>query len=340
MKSFNPAISFVRVIAMLSIILGHVCTEYGINTFQFGGIGVEIFLFISGYLYGTKEINSYLHWGIKRWNRLIPPLWCAVAICAMITVVTGFSFEWKSLLLYVFCIQGISRILYLVKIPTLLGMGQTWFLTILIVCYIIMLLLKRFPKLEKNIDEHKAIYFLGAVIIQVLLCFVGIQIVYCLQFFMGYFLSKKDLNHAQNAWVTRPHVIMLTLFSVVSAAVRVVANQYIDGTILYDRIIARWSFCIISIWLIAILVLLCKKARIGQMVESRTWMLIDVMSYPLFLAHYMFLTGEMRVMIWLEKSICQLLAFVILTFLVATVITFLTEWKTVKRIIKSNRAGA
>lgn len=38
MKRFNPAISFIRVIAMISIILEHICTEYKINTYQFGGM--------------------------------------------------------------------------------------------------------------------------------------------------------------------------------------------------------------------------------------------------------------------------------------------------------------
>lgn len=37
MKSRNNAISFIRVIAMLSIIIGHWCTYKGINTFQLGG---------------------------------------------------------------------------------------------------------------------------------------------------------------------------------------------------------------------------------------------------------------------------------------------------------------
>ena len=63
MNKYNPAISFIRVTSMFSIILGHVCTEYGINTYQFGGIGVERFLFLSGYLYGTKYISDYRKWG-------------------------------------------------------------------------------------------------------------------------------------------------------------------------------------------------------------------------------------------------------------------------------------
>lgn len=64
MKSkFNPAISFIRVLAMFSIIVGHLCTAYNINTFQFGSIGVEIFLFISGFLYGNYQADSWLKWG-------------------------------------------------------------------------------------------------------------------------------------------------------------------------------------------------------------------------------------------------------------------------------------
>lgn len=53
----NHSISIIRVLAMLSIVLGHICTWKGINTYQLGAIGVEVFLFISGYLYGKKRID-------------------------------------------------------------------------------------------------------------------------------------------------------------------------------------------------------------------------------------------------------------------------------------------
>ena len=339
MKSFNPAISFVRVVAMLSIIVGHICTEYRINTFQFGGIGVEIFLFISGYLYGTREINNYVQWGIKRWKRLIPPLWYAVAICTFVTILMGASMKWTVILTYIFCAQGIGRIVIKNRMQTLLGMGQTWFLTILVVCYILMLLLKKFPKIEKHIDEHRGLYVLGSVFLQITLCYVGIQIVYFLQFFIGYFLSKKDTDQTQNAWVNRRSVVALMVASIISAGVRLWTNRCIDGTILYDRVVARWSFCIISIWLISIMVLVCKKEWAERMVKSRIWALIDIMSYPLFLAHYMFLTGEMKVMNWLNGIAVQLIAFCFLTFIVAVCITLLTEWRSIGKIRKSNQVG-
>ena len=48
------SISIIRVIAMLSIILGHYLMMKNIYTYQLLSIGVEIFLLVSGYLYGTR----------------------------------------------------------------------------------------------------------------------------------------------------------------------------------------------------------------------------------------------------------------------------------------------
>ena len=63
MKNFDFRISFVRVLAMLSVILGHWCSFAGIYTYQLGGIGVQIFIFLSGYIYGQKDIPNIMAWG-------------------------------------------------------------------------------------------------------------------------------------------------------------------------------------------------------------------------------------------------------------------------------------
>lgn len=44
---------------MLLIILDHLLAWKGISSKQFLAVGVEIFLFISGYLYGDKAIDSF-----------------------------------------------------------------------------------------------------------------------------------------------------------------------------------------------------------------------------------------------------------------------------------------
>ena len=59
---FDPRISVIRVCAMLSIIAGHWLSMQNINHFQFGAIGVEIFFFVSGYLYSDKKIHNVKDW--------------------------------------------------------------------------------------------------------------------------------------------------------------------------------------------------------------------------------------------------------------------------------------
>ena len=327
MKRFSPAISFIRVIAMLSIILGHICTAYSINTYQFGGIGVEIFLFISGYLYGNMTIPNSTDWWRKRWKRLIPALWCSAGICLAITIALKDSFDWKAVITCLFCVQGVSHIAFNMRIPALSGMGQTWFLTVLVVCYILILALKKYKRVEDKIGKTIIPSAVTAVAAQISLCFIGIQIIYILQFFIGYFLCRADTAENQNAWVNKKTVAGFTVASAVFAVLRLAAKRYIDETILYDRIISRWSFAVIAIWLIMIQILMCRCGRVKKLVHSRTWRLLDMASYPLFLSHYMFLTGPMKVMNWFGSLPLQFMMFAVFTILTAFIIIVLTAGK-------------
>lgn len=56
----NPRISFVRMIAMCMILLCHVFQEYGNELAWWFNVGVQIFLVISGFLYGGKRFEQPL----------------------------------------------------------------------------------------------------------------------------------------------------------------------------------------------------------------------------------------------------------------------------------------
>lgn len=61
-----------------------------------------------------------------------------------------------------------------------------------------------------------------------------------------------------------------------------------------------------------------------------------MVSYPLFLTHYMFLTGPMEVMSWLSSTPLQLMMFALLTIMSATVITLLITRKSLREVIRKN----
>ncbi len=202
---------------------------------------------------------------------------------------------WNSIIVYLFCAQGIASIVYNLQVPI--------------------------------------VPWMGAISIQVVLCYVGIQTVYFI-FFVGYYLSKNDNGSMYNAWVSLRNFVIFTLMSLAVGIFRLVANSYIDGTILYDRIIARWSFVIISIWIVSFLVMICKLNCVERVVNGKVWKLLDKASYPLYLTHYMFLTGPMKVMNWFNGTMNYMVAFFVFTIVTSSFVLFATDWKSVYRILK------
>lgn len=161
---FNPKISVIRVCAMLSIIAGHWLSMQKINHFQFGAIGVEIFFFISGYLYSDKKIENAKEWMLNRWHRLIIPYWIVLGGEILLRLFFRYDVTISAALVFFLNLQGIDRIFRNLSLPVIKGMGQTWFLSVLVICYVIMLVLKKKPMLEKKIREHIKLAFLCSVL--------------------------------------------------------------------------------------------------------------------------------------------------------------------------------
>lgn len=288
---FDPRISIIRVCAMLSIIAGHWLSMQNINHFQFGAIGVEIFFFVSGYLYSDKKIQNVKAWMCNRWHRLIIPYWLVLGGCILLRVLLGYDVTVSAAIVFFLNLQGIDRIFRNISLPVLKGMGQTWFLSVLVICYIIMLVLKKRPLIEKKIREHIKGAFVCSVLCQIVLAFVGIQIIRPLCFFYGYFWNKEKINMPIKKYS------VLTLLLVMLTAVRFITHGFYDNSVLYDYIVFGWSFVALAIWLIvtAIKVLDYIPQAISKIVSSRAWKILDLMTYPLFLTHYMFTSGEFAV---------------------------------------------
>lgn len=58
-KEKDITVSIIRVLSMLMIILDHLLPWKGIDNEHLLSVGVEIFLFISGYLYGDRVLDSF-----------------------------------------------------------------------------------------------------------------------------------------------------------------------------------------------------------------------------------------------------------------------------------------
>lgn len=327
--SKNISISVTRVFAMLLIIIGHYFVMVGIYDYQLTGVGVEIFLLISGYLYNGKEIGSTYTWLKNRIKRIFPAYWLSLLIVILLRKILGLSIGIKSVFIYLFCLQGADRILINLKINSINGIGQTWFLTVLMVCYFLIAIIKNNPQWDGFIRKHRKIFLIGAIVIQIVGVYIGIQIVYILCFFIGYFWDKS-IEFDIKKYIT----FSMTMFFLF--VLRILCRRYCDGTALYDHIIARWTFILLAVWLFLTIDIFCKlhKTKINILVNSKIWVLFDMASYPLYLVHFMFVNGEFATKNWCPNIILASGVFTLLTFVLGSIVMFITQHQKVLSICK------
>lgn len=87
----SNAIVMVRAFAMLSIIICHLFQCYGFYQFSsIFNIGVQVFLVLSGYLYGRKTITDWEAWALKRARKLYIPTLLIFLLAIPFYLICGF----------------------------------------------------------------------------------------------------------------------------------------------------------------------------------------------------------------------------------------------------------
>lgn len=133
----SSAISYLRVIAMLSIVACHFMQALGSRWAWVFNIGVQVFLLISGYLYGHKTVNGWGAWFYRRIERIYIPFLLFIIVVVPLYVIKG-MITWKQIVIYIADLQGIMG--------GVKGLGHLWFLTAIAICYITTPLLQWFRK--------------------------------------------------------------------------------------------------------------------------------------------------------------------------------------------------
>lgn len=170
-NSRDRAIELVRVVAMFMIIFDHMIEPINLplkSIFsQFFNSGIYIFIFLSGYLAGQKEICNWKKWYIKKIKRIMIPYWIVIAVCFAYETICLHNFNWK-LWLVMFCnLQGIFGTTY-TTVPL-------WFVTLIMILY---LLTPIYSKMKKNRRYNFKIILFMLISLQIIFAYttdVGLQ---------------------------------------------------------------------------------------------------------------------------------------------------------------------
>ena len=133
-------VSYIRIIAFLSIISCHFLQYYDNRWAWVLNMGVQVFFALSGFLYGRKQIDRPLQWGMRRIRKLyVPFILFVVMAAAALMLLVGYRLTWKVVLVYLLNLQGIMG----QNIP---GLTHLWFMTAIMICYAVTPVLQYFRR--------------------------------------------------------------------------------------------------------------------------------------------------------------------------------------------------
>lgn len=188
MQNKNVAISIIRMISLILIISCHILQGLNNRWAFWVNIGVQIFFFISGFLYGNKKIDNIWEFYKKRIEKILIPLSLLIIIMIFAEKIF-FDISYSKL----FLLGGI------------LGMGafngnlstlsHTWFISYILICYFITPILNVIfdSKIFKK-NTKKLIYLIFFLQLLQIYRVVGINMPWITNYILGYFYSKCCTN--------------------------------------------------------------------------------------------------------------------------------------------------
>lgn len=329
-KQYNYTILVFRLIAITCIILCHIGTELGVaSVAQLLDVGVQFFLFISGYLYAFRKIDDPKDWLGKRYLRVTVPCLIYVAICVVLSFVFKWSFSPLSLVLYPLNAEGYYHVFeFIPQIQLVTGTQHLWFITALFLCYLLTIAVKR---KEEWIRAHRTAICAVAFPLSILLTLLGFRADLIFVYFLGYFAAGVK-NEQPGKAVKGKEVIASFILMAVFVAGRLWMKSYCDRNgdhVLYTNAVIPWTYIAITIFTFCLLMYLVpriqKTAAGGKIIRSRLFQRCDRLSFYLYIVHYVFLGTELSVFRCSFSMLIRIPLFLIIIIIAAILLEKISE---------------
>lgn len=322
----NYTISFLRVISMFFIVLCHISSWLNISFLAlFFNYGVYIFFLISGFLYANKKIDNPSAWLISRLKKILLPYYLfAIPISIFYFYKNGFDlFE---ALKYLFCLQGINFITNSIPFSEIPPIGNLWFLTIILFCYLLTIIVK---KIEKKFTPKLCVVAILLILfwtipkIMTLLNIPNISLEYFVTYFIGYYIAKFNCKNT-----CRNFIIWGLLTFSSSIFLRLIAKHFISETYSSYYLIVvsatHLGLAISSYFICNFLV--TRFAFLTKITTSNLWQNLDKLSYPIYITHYAFLNSITSVDNFGFSKLFSFIIFILLTLASSLLIYYIDKF--------------
>lgn len=284
-------LTWLRVVSVLMILACHY-VQQNPNAYirllaQFFNIGVQLFFILSGFLAGYRGVaKPYGLWYRKRMQRIYIPFWIFLSVLAIVHMTKGLNVLTADWLLLALGLQG--------SLVRVWGAEQTWFLSVLLLCYLLTPILSEIA--DRFFNRIGRVAVLGCL---TAVCLIPICYAFCEQpwvytvftpvsfyiaaFFAGYHYDSQKPVSARMRWIS-----VCVIFA--AFALRLLVRGVCDGTILYDRIVVPYTQFIAAGAIFCLFGNLFTDRAVPRPIQ-----LISDISFEIYLYHYMFTVGPISI---------------------------------------------
>lgn len=296
--SESCAISLLRSISMSCIIACHIFQGYGSPYAWIFNMGVQVFLAISGYLYGGKTVLSWKYWFETRLRKLYIPYLLFLLICIPIYYCYASNeISLVKILLHIFDLQGI--------IPSsgISGLGHLWFMSAIAICYLSTPLLQRF---------RKSSYTLPLLLIVALLEFSLVRFAewpfsWLLVYALGYLYASGNKQG-------RILIVIFMSIALLSSLIFISWDDILRNG-LWNQLL-HISFGVLTVITFSFIA----NCRDFSIFSSRILTVVDRYSYDIYIVHHIFIIGPFSVLFLFASPFVNVVLILGLTFLMAFVL--------------------
>ena len=272
------AISAIRLVAMIMIILCHIAQYYGCFLAWWFNAGVQIFLCISGFLYGQIKITRVTNFYKKRLIKILIPYYLVVISFA----IAEFIFAPDLI-----TIKKFIGVLFLHS--TLKGAGHLWFVSTILICYLITPLLQAY-KSECVRDKTSWIFVLicGIIVVSIYTKFFNVFFnpawISC--YLIGYGLGVNE----EEGFFQKTHLLALFGFiALVGNSIQIYFEYILQISFTGQGVIHDYNHVFLGIVLFLILKMLFEKRDLKKI--EAVLLMSDKYSYEVYCVHQLIILG-------------------------------------------------
>lgn len=303
-------ISFIRMIATILIVSCHILQHYNNELAWWFNVGVQIFLFISGYLYGVRNNVDTILFYKKSFKKLFLDYYI------YITAVVFFILFTHKVVLSIYNIIG----LYTFQ-STINGLEHLWFMTYIILCYLLVPFLTKMSEKWDYYKDTKYILYTVMLIflIEVFMFFLNLTAQWIICFVLGMIFHRieEKKKHLYNKIL-----IFIVFLAIVMNSIEIYTKYFYNKNIVNIFYI---SFCNYAHVFLAIFLFyflrgiykLINKNKLKRNVQ-RLLDFSDKVSYDIYLVHHIYILGPYQIMLTNNKYlniVIVILATLLTTFL-------------------------